>query len=257
MIQDIKDGVDFHCKRLAYAEQLPYEEVVALCATSPEWKLKRKKAKTISFQKAYGAQPASIAKECGLPEEVVKRVFDSEDIEYPEIKQFYEMVLESVQRTRTVEDELMWIRNKATGERIQMDGEYKAYGTYQSVTGKLYTFDEKAVLTRRGVFRYFSMPDIQNYPVQGTAADIVACQVGRLWKELINHRDKCLLINEVHDSVILDVKKSHLDLIIEKVSTILQDVSGSFQKQFGLKFNVPIKVDHCYGSTWKAAKESE
>lgn len=256
MIKDIEDGVDFHCKRLAYAENLSYDEVVAKCAESDEWKHKRKKAKAISFQKAYGAQPKSIAESTGIPLHVIEKVFAAEDMEYPEIAEYYAEVQRQVLESRTPTKDLLKIRDKASGGQIEKDGEYAAYGTYQSITGKLYSFNERAVMTKRGVFRYFSMPDIQDYPIQGTAADIVACQVGKLFRELIKHRDKCLLINEVHDSVILDVKKEHLDWTIETACAILTDVDSSFVEHFGVNFDVPIKVDYSVGRTWKEAKEN-
>ena len=255
MIQDIEDGVDFHCKRLSYAEQRPYKEVFDLCQTDKKWALKRKAAKQISFQKAYGAHPESIAKSTGLKQSTVELVFQKEDEDYPEIRQFYELVLEEVQNTRVVTSNPLKIKVKATGEFIEMPGESEAYGTYQSLTGKLYSFYEKAVLTSRGVFRYFPMPDIQNYPVQGLAADIVAMMAGEVFKFGINHRDKFLIINEVHDSIIIDVKKDHLEFAKKEICSILNNTSTYFKQHFGLDFNVPLSVDVKVGRTWKDCKE--
>ena len=254
MISDIKNGIDFHCKRLSYAEQLPYDTVVANVATSEEWKLKRKAAKQVSFQKAYGAHPKKIALSTGLPLEMVERIFHEEDMDYPEIKIFYERVLEEVTRTRTPLPELIKIRNKDTGAYLTKAGENAAYGTFTNINGKIYTFYEKAVLTKRGVYRYFSLPDIQNYPIQGLAADIVAMQVGELFRFAIQHRDKFRLINEVHDSILLDVKKEHLDFTLDKVRAILENIEGNFLKHFKIHFNVPIKVDIHFGQTWRDCK---
>lgn len=255
MIRDIENGVDFHCKRLAYAEGLSYEEVYNRCQESHEWKLKRKAAKQISFQKAYGAHPQSIAKSTGLSVDVVTRVFEKEDEEYPEINQFYELINEEVKKTRRVLPTLINIKNRDTGEYFQREGEQDAVGFYTSVTGKKYTYTEKAVLTQRGVFRYFSQPDIQNYVVQGTAADIVAGTVGRVFEFLKKHRDKALMINEVHDSLILDVKKDYVDWTIENVLPILKDVRGLFKDTWGLDFNVPIDVGYKFGKNWLECKE--
>lgn len=259
MIEDIKKGIDFHCLRLSYAVDRFYLEVKQLCDTDSDWKYKRKTiAKPISFQKAYGAMPESIARDTGIELETVKKVFQKEDERYPEINEYYELVLDNVMQTRKPLTTPIPIRDKQNQVTFTKDSETKAYGQYQSLTGKLYSFSEKAVLTKtKKVFRYFSMPDIQDYPIQGTAADIVACQVGKLFRALQPHRDKCLLINEVHDAVVLDVKKEHLDWTIEKVKSILEDVNSTFEEYFGCEFNVPIKVDYSYGSTWKEAKENE
>ena len=125
----------------------------------------------------------------------------------------------------------------------------------KATTQKLYAFEERAVLTRKGtVWRWFSDPEVKNYPVQGTAADIVSLQVGKVFKYMMQHRDKGLMVNEIHDSVILDVKKKHAKEITLKVKAILEDVSGSFKEKFNLKFDAPIRVDYNYGKNWKECK---
>ena len=255
MIQDIKDGVDFHTLRLSYAEDMSYEETLQNVQQLLEWKDKRKKAKVISFQKAYGAQSEKISQSTGLSVGVVEKVFQKEDRRYPEVNQYYDLAQADIRNSRRPTDKLVKIRNKAEGTYTELPGEFEAYGVYQSITGKLYSFEEKAVLTKHGkVFRYLSVPDIQNYPIQGTAADIVASQVGEVFKFLSHCRDKAVMVNEVHDSLILDVKNEYLDLIVEKVCAILERVEEDFEKKLGVKVNVPIKVDVAIGKTWAEAK---
>lgn len=255
MIQDIKDGLDFHALRLSYAVDKPYEDVVQLIEESEEWKLKRKKAKTISFEKAYGASPQKIANTTKLPIETVNTIFRKEDERYPEVEEFYKEVTEEIKKTRVPTDKLLFIRDKRTGDTITRPGYYQGIGYYTSITGKKYHFYEKAVLTKyNDVFTYFSPPDIFNYPVQGLAADIVSLQVGKLFRFMLNHRDKGLLINEVHDEVVLDMKKEYLDELLPQIKTILEDVDGSFQEYFGCRFNVPVEVDISYGRSWGDCK---
>ena len=87
------------------------------------------------------------------------------------------------------------IKDKANGAVIYRSGEKQAIAQFRSLTGKIYTFTEKAVLTKRGeIFRYWQMPEVQNYPVQGLASDIVATQVGKIYKVLRNHPDRCRMI---------------------------------------------------------------
>lgn len=252
MISDVENGVDFHCLRLSYAEDRDYDEVYALCQTDPIWKLKRKKAKIISFQKSYGAHPSKIAKETGLSESTIVAVFDKEDARYPETQQYCDNVTEYLDNNCVRSDRPLEVR---------VNGVYKTdytkrhmIGQYQTITGKLYTFYKKAVRTPRGLFQYWSGPHIKNYPVQGTAADIVAMQVGRVFRYMINHRDKGLMVNEIHDSIVLDVKIEHRDMITREVKEILEDVSGSFKTQLGLEFNAPIRVDTGTGANWLEAK---
>ena len=101
------------------------------------------------------------------------------------------------------------------------------------------------------------MPDIQDYPVQGTAADIVASQIGKVFRFLLKHRDRALIVNEIHDSLIVDVKSSHLEWTVSTICGILEDIGKTFKSNFNVEFNVPIKVDYSYGKTWLEAKEND
>ncbi len=252
MLKDVEKGIDFHCLRLSYAENREYDEVKKLCDSDEEWKLKRKKAKIISFQKSYGAHTSKMSRETGLPEANIERIFEKENARYPEINSYCEMITESLDSNCKKSKEPL---------QIKVNGVYRTHkslkqivGKYQSLTGKIYTFYKKACKTKRGIFHYWPGPNVMNYPVQGTAADIVSLQVGKVFKYMKNHRDKGLMINEIHDSIILDVKKKHAKEITLKVKEILEDVSSSFEETFNLKFDAPIRVDYNYGKNWKEAK---
>ncbi len=234
-------------------KEISYEDVIDV----PEYSKKRKEiAKPISFQKAYGASPQFVSDTTGIPLETVEKVFNKEDEEYPEIKTFYNSIASILSNNRKITNDLQPIRNKETGVGYFLEGERQGYGIYTSMTKKKYVFKERAVKTKRGdVWRYWYMPEVQNYPVQGLAADIVSMQVGELFKYLLTNRDKCVLINEVHDSVIIDCKKEYKDLIVSKVGAIMSSVGENLEKYFGLKFNVPIKVDVKTGKSWLNCKE--
>lgn len=252
MIKDIENGIDFHVLRLSYAENKSYEETLKLCKESEEWKLKRKHAKVISFQKSYGAHTSKIAAETGLSEKVIENIFLKEDLRYPEIPEYYNDIVDTLESKQEFSDRPL---------DVKVDGEYvtnyqmKTYtAKYQSITGKLYTFYKKSMQTKRGLYQYWPMPNVMNYPIQGTAADIVAMQVGKVFRYMMNNREKGLIINEIHDSIILDIKEEYLDIITSNIKKILEDVKGSFKDKFNLNFNVPIKVDVGFGSTWKECK---
>lgn len=253
MIEDIESGLDFHCMRLAYAVGKEYDEVVKLCDTEKEWKTKRSKvAKPISFQKAYGAMPPKIAATAGISEELVQKVFDKEDERYPEINAFYEGMVSTIDRNSIVSDIPLQVR--VNGIYKQSKKHFTTLGKWQNINGKIYTFAKKAVLGKKGIFEYWSMPNVMNYPIQGTAADIVAMQTAKVFRYMIHHRDKGLMVNEIHDSNILDVREEYVDEIQENVVRILSDVKTSFKERFDLDFNAPISVDANNGLTWKEAK---
>ncbi len=267
MIRDIKSGVDFHCKRLAYAEEKAYEEVCSLVKEHPEiWGAKRTAAKTVSFQKAYGARAESLARTTGLPLKTVEKIFTAENNEYPEIELFVDGVMAAVEASRVPYASSLTVRNKDTG-LVQVLHEYcGGIGYWPSPTGKRYHFLELGVESAKlrefkgDIFRYFSKPQGYNYPVQGLAADIVSMMVGRLFRGILKAeqqtpgiQDAIKLINEVHDSVILDVQ-DQFGNYVPHLKAVLEDVPNVWEQTFGSKFNVPISVEVKVGSHWGGDK---
>lgn len=273
MLKDLVNGVDFHVKRLAYAEQMSYEEAYKLCCIDkiPEWVLKRKKAKTISFQKQYGAFITKIAEETGRTEEEIKRIFDEEDKEYPYILDWIEHVVTSSvtsklelshkkglasQDTKIKKGgkrfyrdiELLPIKNKKTNDEYFDKNEFRHVGYYQSPTGKLYGFEEKATLISKGknagnLFKYFPPTQLKNYQIQGTAADCQALSSALMFNYLFNNGDKVKLVNEIHDSKWFLIKKEHLHTILPKLCTIMSNIRPYFKKYFGWDTGIDFKVD--------------
>lgn len=258
MLDDIVSGMDFHCMRLAYAVDKAYGEIVRLCGESKEWKDKRAAiGKPISFGKGYGAFPPTIARTSGMKVETVEKVFKKEDEDYPEIAQYYEGVKQDIINSSRRSDTLLKIKDKATGTTHTEPGEYQNIGFHQTLTGKVYAVKDKAVRGKFGLFKYWPQPDIYNYPIQGTAADIQAITHIEVWKFMKKHRDKGVMVNEVHDSKIFDIKKEYLDWLIPKLYTIIKDIPGAMFKYFGIKWDAPIKVDVESGPDWGNMKTYE
>ncbi len=256
MVKDFSDGVDFHTLRLAYAEEKPYEDVLKLVQEDHEWTLKRKKiGKPISFGKQYAASAQTISENSGLPVDIVEKVFKAEDERYPEFSNFFSKLSDYCERNRSVSSELLQIRDKKTGAYFTKPYEQQGFCSYKSITGKIYTFKEKAVLTKNStIFRYFHRPELQNYPTQGIAGDFVAMQVGRLYDWLLQSGAKCRLVNEIHDAVLLDCHITNLTNVKEQAKLILEDTSF-FEKLTGKKFKTNMPVDISIGKTWSEVKE--
>lgn len=256
MLNDIVNGMDFHCMRLAYAVDKSYEEVVRLCQEFPEWMKKRTTiGKPISFGKAFGAFPPTISRTSGMDVKTVEKVFEKEDIDYPEISQYYGGVKQDIINSSRRTDSLLNIKNKLTGLSSTEYGEYQNIGYHQTLTGKLYAVKDSAVRGKFGLFKYWPQPDIFNYPIQGTAADCQAITHVEVWRFMRKHKDKGVMVNEVYDSKILDLKKEHMDWIIPKVYTIMKDIPGAMLKYLGIKWDAPIKVDIDYGPNWGTMEE--
>ena len=96
---------------------------------------------------------------------------------------------------------------------------------------------------------------IKNYPVQGCGADLMAIARVSAFNRIkkLGYGDKCLFVNTVHDSIILDVAEKVCDnsIIVETLYNVFEDVPKNFEKLFGIEFNVPMKAECQIGSNWK------
>lgn len=264
LTNDLLSGVDFHIKRLSYAEDMSYEEVYNLCKVKklPEWEEKRTKAKTISYQKAYGASPKSLAITTGLDEELIKKIFDMEDLEYPQVAEFNKSVMNSIMNHQELSCEKHLPAMKKTsgkdGKRficemellpiIDGDGnvhysneEYRHIGYYKAITGKLYSFEEVGRVGWNGIIRRgYSTTQTKNYHIQGTASDVQAASSAALVPLLLKHSNKIKMVNEIHDSKWFLIKNEYLDKLLLIVKNIMEDVPGNFKKY--LKVEMPFKI---------------
>lgn len=97
---------------------------------------------------------------------------------------------------------------------------------------------------------------IKNYIVQGTGADIMALARVSFFNRLkkLNYKD-CLLVNTVHDSIVLDCKAEYLEIIGQTLHEVFRDIPANFKKLFGSEFNVPMTCEVLYGDNWEEMKE--
>lgn len=243
-IADINNGVDTHCKRLALQQGITYEEAYtkAKIEKDPEWVEKRNTIKEFSFQRTYSAGAASIARNTGIDVDVVKELIANEEKAYPILKRYNDRLLEAVKKSARPTD-----KRTSKGNTV-----YE--GFYTGPTGRRYYFetsDAPQWLVEKGVNVSFMPPPIHNYIVQGTAtADIVLIMLGIFWRKKAQFkRDKYVLVNTVHDSIILDCKPEHLDEAKEDLK-ILDRVGDVMVKYFKMDWKVKIKTEVKIGDSW-------
>ena len=268
LTDDLLAGICFHCKRLSYAKEYaegkPYAEIYKLAKVDkvPLWDEKRTKAKTISYQKAYGASPRSLALTTGLPEEVIKEIFVQEDLEYPQVALFNKSVIDQVNaskkpslainipgaKKRGGKDSKKFIAGMEllpiidnSGNITFDNGEYRNVGFYRAVTGKRYSFEEVGRLDFRGnLKRGFSTTQTKNYHIQGTASDVQATSSAALIPLLLKNPDKIKMVNEIHDSKWFLVKNEFLTRMIPIICEIMENVPKNFKEQ--LKVDMPFRI---------------
>lgn len=95
---------------------------------------------------------------------------------------------------------------------------------------------------------------IKNYIVQGTGADIMALTRVSFFNRLkrLNYKD-CLLVNTVHDSIVLDINEKVCDtrVIAQTLHEVFADIPKNFEKLFLSPFNVPMTCEVLMGKDWE------
>lgn len=233
LLEDLRNGVDIHRTMYANCYGVNLEDVTDEQRTG---------IKACTFHVIYGGSYKSMAKRVNLDEEFCKKFIQRFYERYPMAKVWQDNLVHEVEASaeRTTE---------STPKGFAVDR-----GCFRSITGRRYEFrtkDSPEFMVDRGIMTSFNPPDIKNYPVQGLATgDIVLIMLGRLWRKIIHHRDKFLLINTVHDSIMIDCKLENLDFCVRLVKKELESVPEMMKEVFKIDFNLDVKVDYSYGQSW-------
>ena len=243
MLQDVRDGVDFHCKRLAkklgQSYTIVYDEVHKYKNT--KYIALRKKNKNISFMRAYGAYPKSISKATGLSVKEVDAYFKAEDELYPDIAKFNQKNFEAVAASRKVD---------GTTAR----GFPRGTGLLGSVTGRYYAFEEYDHPFRGGDTA-FKDTKIKNYPIQGFAGEILRVFLGLIFRRMLKSNLNAVMINTVHDSILFDVPLHEVEDLVQLVEAASKQLVPQIERLFELKITVPLKYDVAVGLNWYDMEE--
>lgn len=264
LCQDLRDKIDFHCKRVMKQYSISYELAVAMCKDEnhPEhgiWKPRRTKAKNFSFQRAYGAGAAAIAAATGMSVEEVEELIAAEEELYPGIVKFNAKVESMVMASAVpfqsaAEDGAI---DPTTGKVF-----WKTYrrGEWYAPTRTRYTWrthDAPAFLRKRGILDSFSPPELKNYPVQGTGGEFVQAILGLLWRHFVSndfYGGKAYLVNTVHDCVWIDCHKDVLDQVCADVKRIMESIPDFYNSRHGMSIDVPFPVEVEVGPNMNALK---
>ena len=231
LTKDLQDRIDFHCKRLAKKLGREYEDIWKLHHEDhdPDIGVQRTGSKEFSFQRAYGAGAPAISASTGMSLEDVKALITAEEALYGGVVEF-DRKLESIIAKNRI----------PTGSKLYVDGVPFSQGTshWDCPTGTRFVWTESitpAFMHDKGKFTGFSPPERKNYPVQGVGGEVVQTMLGKVWRYFIaNDRfnGDVLLVNTVHDCVILDGKDGPLQVVAKNVQNILEQVPVVYNKAF-------------------------
>ena len=97
---------------------------------------------------------------------------------------------------------------------------------------------------------------IKNYPVQGFAtADIVPLTCIAIDKLMVKNKVKSLMINTIHDSVLIDVYPGEENIIGTIVKDGANDVIPMMKDYYDIDFNIPLDTEVKLGYNWLEMRE--
>lgn len=220
MKTEILSGVDMHLLNAEWVYKKPKEQV-----TDDE----RTRVKQQTFQLLYGATAYSLSLSVGCSVEAAQTFIDGFYAKYKGVAKWHRELVVTIYGN------------------AQFSSDGLRTSLYKNITGRLLKFKE--VVRKYGNVE-FNLPDIKNYPVQSFATgDIVPVQLGRLFRALLPYRDKVLLINTVHDSVLLDCKKEFAEEACKIIKNVLE-YSSWMKDLWNIDFDLPLNVDISIGNSW-------
>lgn len=250
LIDDLRNGIDLHCMRLALKEHMEYGEVFELCKGknySEEWDYKRTGAKVFSFQRAYGAGAKKIAESTGMPLEEVEALIAAEKLRYPEIDAYFEARTEEIQQ------------NRRPTSRVVPHPNFPAIMCQLGVSHvftpdkKKYTYLESPAMdfmVKRGVFSSFTPTEIKNYEVQGEGGEWMKAAMWlavRAYYKRRNFGGAALLVNTVHDAQYADAKPEVRVQAAALMHAAMQAASDFMEWYFNWPLPLPVPTDTVYG----------
>ena len=114
-------------------------------------------------------------------------------------------------------------------------------------TGRVYNYEK-----HRGEW---PRTTILNYPVQGLGADLMAIARVSMYNRLRPKDLRSKLICTVHDSIVLDSPTEEIEEVCKIAKEVWEDIPRNFDRVFGVKFDLPLRVDIKVGKDWGNLEE--
>lgn len=178
---------------------------------SPEM---RRQAKAINFGVIYGQGAFSLAKQLGIATKVAKEFIDNYFARHP-------------------------------GARAFLDGcvrEAEEKGYVTTLLGRRLPIPD--IASSNGNIRAFAQRNAVNYPIQGSAADIIKEAMVKVTARMRRDGMRSWLIMQVHDELVFEVPE-------DEVVAMEQLVEHEMEHAVALR--VPLKVDMNHGRNWSEA----
>jgi DNA polymerase-1 len=204
------------CEAFAAGEDIHLRTAVEVFDIFPQFVTPdmRRQAKVINFGVIYGQGAFSLAKELGVTPKQAKLFIDN----------YFE---------------------RHSGARIFLDScikEAEVCGFVTTILGRRLSIPE--IASKNGNVRAFAQRNAVNYPIQGSAADIIKAAMIGVTRRMRQEGVASRLIMQVHDELVFEVPAGEREAM-EKL--VREEMEGA------LTLAVPLKVDINFGLNWNEA----
>jgi DNA polymerase-1 len=174
----------------------------------------RRQAKAINFGVIYGMSAFGLAKQLGIGRREAQQFIDTYFERYPGIRTFMDACIAEARE--------------------------KLYVT--TLLGRRCAIPE--INSKNGSVRGYAERNAINYPVQGSAADIIKVAMVHIARRLAIEGLKTRMLLQVHDELVFDVPHMELEIVS---ALVRQEMEGA------VEISVPLLVEVGSGHNWREA----
>lgn len=194
---------DVHAITAANIFEVPLSQVT---------KQMRARAKTVNFGIIYGQTRYGLAKSVGISTDEAEAFINRYFATYPGVKLYMNAMI----------------------ERVMIDG----YA--ETIFGRK-RFFQNEITSSNAMVREFAKRAAINFPMQGSASDLMKLAMLRFYNSLIENKLKSRLIMQVHDEMVVEAEKDELDIVKKLVRESME---------LDQPLSVPLIVNINEGATW-------
>ena len=205
MIEAFQQGLDIHAATAANVFHTPIEAVT---------REQRSAAKAVNFGIIYGQSAFGLAQNLGISRTEAKLIIDSYFAQFPTIKSYMDLAVNSARENGYVETIMKRRR---------------------------YLPD---INSANAVVRGFAERNAINAPIQGSAADIIKLAMIAVDGAMTSQHVKSKLLLQVHDELVFDVHESELEVMPALVKKAMEEA---------IQLVVPMVVEAKLGENWLEA----
>ena len=234
---ELKAGIDLHASACSWWKNVDYQHVVdSVTNNDAHWIALRREAKRLRFLIQYGGSANALHNATGIPVPECQSFIKNYYHRYPEIGKWHDELLRTVNQC-------------SHPSRVIKNNRQMRQSALTSETGRRYVFHEE---TTKWGKTGFSPTKIKNYPVQGLATgDVVLTMLGRFNRWLKQNYPDVLLINTIHDSIMVDVPNTVIHYGFARDAVKFLETAPQVMKQlYGMEWDIELPVDVESGRNW-------